>query len=259
MNVLVLLSGVADPKWPLRAVSEAPHAARGLNKMALSPFDEAALETALKIRDGDADTAITVLVVGGPEADALVRKVGAHRLPRTMRLDATNLRCWDASVFAGQLAGVIREIAPGADLVLVGREFGDFDGGTLPPALAAVMGRPFFGLAQHARIDGGAVELSRDRAGVQETVVVAEPLVASVTNDRRNRLRHPLMKNVMEAKRMALNVVTAPEPTIEAARLGPMAEARPPTRDVACRMIEGSAEGQAEELARYLEAWRAEA
>ena len=98
----------------------------------------------------------------------------------------------------------------GFDLILIGREFGDHDVGVIAACLAAELDRPFFALVQAVRWDGDRLELLREQGVVEETVGVEEQLVASVTNDRRNRLRHPLMKNVMEAKRAVIPVVVPP-------------------------------------------------
>jgi len=78
MNVLVLISGIADPKWPLPPQPDATalqiHASR---YAVMSPFDEAALELALKLRDADPSVAITAVVAGG---EALARKTAEWRV-----------------------------------------------------------------------------------------------------------------------------------------------------------------------------------
>jgi electron transfer flavoprotein beta subunit len=258
MNVLVLLAGVADPKWPLSAVAEPPSAARVRNHMGFSPFDEAALEVALKIRDGDRQTRLTVAVTGGAESETLLRKAAAFRPDRIVRVAADSLAVWDARQLAIQLRHVVTELAPDAELILTGREFGDFDSGALPPVLACVLGCPFFGLAQHAQWEAERLVLVREQGRFEERLAVTGRMVASVTNDRRNRLRHPLMKNVMEARRATIGLSEPPEADNSTVVLRDIVAARPPQREVECRVLTGPLSSQIAELARFLEPWRAQ-
>ncbi|VTZ27581.1 Electron transfer flavoprotein subunit beta [Methylocella tundrae] len=257
MNVVVFLAGIADPKWPLSAVSTDVVKARADNHVALSPFDEAALETAMKIRDGWPGTRLTVAMIGGPESEILLRKVAAYRVDRVARIDARTLSPWDSRALAARLAATLAELDAGADLILIGREFGDCDAGGLPPCLAATLGWPFFGLTQHAEWDGECLSLLREQGSIEEKASVTGPLVASVTNDRRNRLRHPLMKNVMEAKRM--NIVTVTPPKVGASRvsLAEICGIAAATREVACRVLDGPLDAQVAELAAFLGPWSA--
>ncbi len=256
MKVAVLLAGVADPRHPLTLRSSRPPEIRRDNPLVFSPFDEAALELALKIRDGRRDTAITAIVAGGAESDALVRKAAAHRLDSVARLESEALAIWDVGATAHGLAEALRGLATRPDLVLIGREFGDFDDGALAPCLAAALGWPLFDLAQFARWEGDELILVRDGRSAEERLGLRPPWVASVTNDRRNRLRHPLMKNVMEARRRGFDVLTV-APVVPSATLKAVAPARERTRREPCRFLTGSVENQVAELAAYLQPWRA--
>lgn len=94
-----------------------------------------------------------------------------------------------------------------------------------------------------------------------QTIRVSGPLVASVTNDR-NRLRHPLMKNVMLAKQQKIDVLSAANAPAEPAGLSaapvrvirialePLTSGR--RTDAPCRMLPGTIDDQAQALADYL-------
>ena len=74
MNIAVLLAGIVDPKWPLQGLHlGAGGVVAGDDKLPgkLSPFDEAALETALKLRDADPDVNICAFLLGGPQSGQL--------------------------------------------------------------------------------------------------------------------------------------------------------------------------------------------
>jgi electron transfer flavoprotein beta subunit len=257
VNVTVFLAGIADPKWPVAGISIDIFADRAKNRMALSPFDEAALEIALKIRDGKSETKVTIAMPGGPESDALLRKIAAYRPDRVARIDAQGQHPFDAREHATQLAALANELEAATDMILIGREFGDCDAGALPPCLAATLGWPFFGLAQFAHWEEGRLFFIRElSSGIEETLELNEPLVVSVTNDRRNKLRYPLMKNVMETKRMNFAPMASPsgvQPRVSLSALTPAPER---SRNVACRLFSAAPEVQVAELAAFLTPWK---
>lgn len=136
MNIVVLLAGVHDPKWPITqeaALSELD------DKRIMSPFDEAALELALRIRDADSSTHIAARVAGGKGAMGIARSVLALKI-RDVAIFSIE-RPWDQAAVARALVPLCK----GADLVLIGREFGDFDDGLVPSTLAGLLGIAFFG------------------------------------------------------------------------------------------------------------------
>ncbi|MBM7059327.1 electron transfer flavoprotein subunit beta [Pseudomonas sp. UL073] len=254
MNILVLLAGVADIRFPLHPLSLADGRIEegGNARRLLSPFDEAALELALKLRDARPDTRIEVLVLGGANAENLLRAVAAFRPDALRRLDLFPACPWDASMTAQQIATLLATQGTAPDLLLIGREFGDLDEGSLPVRLASQLGHPLFALAQHAEWAGEQVRLLRERGAREEWLVLEAPLLASVTNDKRNKLRHPLMKNVMEAKRMSFDAVGAPAPASTTLALSELMPARASERGGDCRLLAGTPAQQAKELLVWL-------
>lgn len=248
MHLLVLIAGVADPKWPLPAAADAAALqAHGERYALLSPFDEAALELALKLRDADPAVAIHAMVAG-PES--LARKVAEWRLDSVQRI-TPGVAAWDAPAFAGAVAGAAAAIAADAALVLTGREFGDYDDGALPPLLARAMQLPHVGLAVAVSMRDGSPWAARQRAGRIERVRLEGRALVSVTNDSQNRLRHPLLKNVMAARKLRIDILaaSAPAPSVTLVGLQAPVAAK---RGSACRMLTGSAREQADALAQVL-------
>ncbi len=254
MNILVLLAGVADNRYPLHDIridAVGLIEEGGKSRRQLGPFDEGVLELALKLRDAREDCRIEVLVLGGSNNDNLLRSVAAFKPDHLRLLDLQPCRPWDARLSAAQIAGLIgAEGTP--DLLLIGREFGDLDEGSLPVLLAARLGLPLFALAQYAEWQDGRVRLLRERGIRQQWHAVAGPLLATVTNDRRNKLRHPLMKNVMLAKKMTFDSVTASAAEDSSVRLADLAPAREVQRGGQCRLLDGDVPSQARVLAGYL-------
>lgn len=249
MNNVVLIAGVHDPKWPI-ATSGDKLPEVDAERQIMSPFDEAALETALRIRDANPDTAIHALVAGGSAAAKIARAVAAFNPAQvsTVAID----RPWDQSA----VSETLEQLCGNADLILIGREYGDLDDGLVPPTLAARLQFEFFARAQLVEAKDG-VRFMRENGGFEEWRALQKPMLVSVTNDRRTRLRKPLMKNVMLARQAAIaNMNTAPTGPNGLSLVG--ASERSASRaQTSCKWIEGSHEVQARSLAALLREVRA--
>lgn len=249
MKIIVFLAGVLDPKWPVTPEIATGHGNSPEHRI-MSPFDEAALEMALRVRDARPQAHIAVRIGGGAAGTKIARTVAALNIGDvgTVALD----RPWDQAAMARGLAPT----AEGADLILMGREFGDFDDGLLPALLAGLLEVPFFGRAQTIEASE-AVLVMRETRICRETLVLDGTALVSATNDRRTRLRKPLMKNVMQARQAAIGETVA-EPSATAAlafkSLLPLGSGRAKTD---CEMLPGSPEAQARALAVRL--WEARA
>ncbi|MBI4191007.1 MAG: electron transfer flavoprotein subunit beta [Betaproteobacteria bacterium] len=251
MNVLVLVSGTADPKWPLPPRLDAEALEAHARRCAvLSPFDEAALELALKLRDADLSVHITAVVAAD---EGLARQAANLRLDAVYRFDERRLGPWSARAFAMALAAALGQLDRSADLVLAGREFGDLDDGSVPPLLARAMGLPCVSLALSVAADADGLWVTRQRGPFMERQRLAGPTLLAVTNDTHNRLRHPLLKNVMAARKLrfaplAAAIADGEQPI----SLGAVQAYTPAPREGACRMLTGAPAEQAEALAQVL-------
>ncbi len=260
MHVAVLIAGVADPRKPLpRPASgdwrELP--GDGSVSYKLSPFDEAALEIALKLRDQGAATRVTVLVTDGARDLALLRSIAALKPDRVEGLCPPATQRGNPAWLARHAPALLRADGASPALILIGREHGDLDDGMTPPYLAEAWGLPYVGLALQvqARAQAGWT-LLRSGARQDETLELSVPAMASISNDKSNRLRHPLMKNVAMAKQFKFDQA-APDPALPApaAALVQAAPAQAAARGAqACRMFPGPVEEQAAALAAYLRA-----
>lgn len=255
MKILVLLAGVADIRFPLHPVSlnsESLIQEQGSPRRLLGPFDEAALEVALKLRDARPDTQIDVLLLDGCNSENLLRSVAAF-CPDSLRcLQLEPCQPWDARQTAAQMAGLIKRDYLAHDLVLLGRELGDLDEGSIAVLLARRLGRPQLAMAQFGQWQDAQLWLMRERGTCEEWLKVDQPLLASVTNDRRNKLRHPLLKNVMQAKRMTFTQVTASAPTRAGLSLSQLETAPLIARGGQCRLLSGDVTEQAAALIGWL-------
>lgn len=245
MKIVVLIAGVHDPKWPITSVGgQLPKA--DVDRQIMSPFDEAALETALRVRDANPEAMLHIFV----SSPKIARAVAAFNLADVSTVEFD--RPWDQTGVASKLA----QLCDGADLILIGREFGDFDDGLIPPMLAAKLGVGFFGRAQVIEAKNG-LRVMREAGGFEERHTVSGPLVVSVTNDRRTRLRKPLMKNVMMARQATIGSVAVSPVLASCLQLLGASERTSSRAATTCEMIQGTSEQQTQALVSLLLAARA--
>lgn len=260
MHVAVMIAGVADPRKPLpRPASgdwrDLPGASQVTYKP--SPFDEAALEIALKLREQGIASRVTVVVTDGANDVALMRAIAALKPDQVRGLCPPAAQRGSPAWLARHAPAVLREDDAWPAMILIGREHGDLDDGMTPAYLAEAWGLPYVGLALRVRMrEGGGWTVQRSGATQDEAVDLPAPAMVSISNDKSNRLRHPLMKNVALAKQFKFDMATADD-TAPAARvtLAEAAPASPPARGAqSCRVFSGSVQDQAAALAAYLRA-----
>ncbi|MFC4275392.1 hypothetical protein [Achromobacter aloeverae] len=223
MHIAVLLAGVADPRKPLpRPASGDWRDLPGATPVSykLSPFDEAALEIALKLRDQGAATRVSVVVTDGAGDIALMRAIAALKPDQVRGLNPPAAQRGNPAWLARHAPHLLREGEAWPGLVLIGREHGDLDDGMTPAYLAESWGLPYVGLALQARARAGGWTLLRSGARQDEAVDVPAPAMASISNDKSNRLRHPLMKNVALAKQLKFEQASFDEASLGEVSLG---------------------------------------
>ncbi|HEY9280930.1 MAG TPA: hypothetical protein VIP51_12725 [Eoetvoesiella sp.] len=258
MHVTVLIAGIADPKRPLEKPASgnwADLASTPTTPFKLSPFDEAALEIALKLRDKNPATFISALITDGACDIALMRAVASYRLDQVVGLCVPATERGNPAWLAAHALSAVQVPDKPIDLILIGREHGDLDDGMAPAYLAESWGWPFVSLAQHAgEGENGTLIFERTGTRQDESISLLAPACASISNNKNNRLRHPLMKNVMLAKQQKFQAIT-PEASIKKPGITIVRAAPPETSargETPCRMLEGTVNEQARELASFL-------
>jgi electron transfer flavoprotein beta subunit len=257
VNVLVLLAGIVDPNHRLGRDHIATQAGRvdpEADPRKLSPFDEAALEQALQLRDRREATRVSVALFGTASSHKLAQFVAALRPDQICRVDMASSSLWDAPAARTMVRSLLAAQEAVPDLVLTGREFGDCDNGVFPAWIAQSQDWAFVGNASALHIDGNTLVATRTRGSNLETIRIGSPALVSMVNGRKLRLRYPLLKNVMQARRESIATLPGHDQTPAAGsmRLGSAGLAPSLARESVCRMLVGSTENQAEELARFL-------
>jgi electron transfer flavoprotein beta subunit len=207
LNAAVLLRPILDPELPAdqllidaatnRPVPGAP--------LVLGPFERSALEVAMKLRDAGAVARVTVIAASTAATDAL-RKSLAVKADEAVLVDA-DLDSLDALPTVEVLARTLERRGP-FDLVLAGRQAGDWDGGQTGYLLAERLGWPSVGLVRKAWVESAQLHALQDSPQGLEEVVVATPAVLVVTTDDSNVLRLARVPDLMAASRKPIAKVS---------------------------------------------------
>ncbi len=213
VDILVCIKQILDPDIPARDFRIDPErreAVRGTADLVSNIFCENALETALRLRDRSGGT-ITALSYGTSDAEDVLRKALAMRVDRAALVLNQGPANPDPLSVAQVLAAAANKLGS-FDLVLVGRESGDWGGGQTGGLLAEELGMPFVGLgdeitpAQGDDSPGLRVRRQTDRG--HEIVLATPPLVVSITNSDCNLPRIPKTRDVMKSYRKPLDTWT---------------------------------------------------
>jgi len=219
MNILVCLKQIIDPEAPARDFRIDPvklEAERGSADLVVNIFCENALETVLQFRERSGDARITALTFGAPEAEEALRKALA------MKADAAALVVNDGSpnpdplTVARVLAAAIRKLGQ-FDLIVLGREAGDWGAGQTGGLLAEELGLPCIAFVDSIERAGDKLNIRRQTGWGWEMVAAQTPVVVTITNDEHNVPRIPKVRDVMTSYRQPLTKWTASELGVDAA------------------------------------------
>ena len=180
----------------------------------LSPYDEFALETALRIKDAAADTEVVVLCLGPAEATKELRTCLAMGADRAIHLKDDGANAHDAQVTSGLLADAITGESP--DLVLCGKLAADRDQGQVGLLLSYRLGYPCVTEARELGLeDGKAVAKRAAGGGNSETWELPLPALVTITKGEYEP-RYASLKGIMAAKKKPIDErdVSAPAETI---------------------------------------------
>ncbi len=190
----------------------------------VSPYDEYAVEEAIRIRERVAGSELTVLSLGAAEAAKEIRTCLAMGADRGVLLEDAQAYARDVPSVAEALAASIREIAP--DLAFFGRQAVDDDSAAVGPFVAALLGWPALTFVRKLELGDGLVRGHREIEGATEVVEARLPAVVTAEKGL-NEPRYPSLKGIMAAKKKPLDVRPAPK---AAARTRVVALELPPSR-----------------------------
>ena len=203
MKILVAVKRVLDYNVKARVNSEGTGIDLANVKMSMNPFDEIAVEEALRIREaGKADEVIAVSM-GVSQSQETIRTALAMGADRGILVE-TDAELQPLAV-AKLLAAIAAREEPG--LVIVGKQAIDDDSNQTGQMFAALMDWPQATFASSVEIDGEQMKISREVDGGMESLSMSLP--ALITTDLRlNEPRYAKLPNIMKAKKKPLDVMS---------------------------------------------------
>lgn len=209
MHVVTCLKQIIDPEIPLtdfRIDRKNKRIIQNSANLVMNIFDENALETALQMRErAGGDIRLTAISMGTSSAIDILRKALSLRADQAILIDSAGWPELDTFATARILATAIRTLGP-VDLVLCGREAGDWHGGQVGSFLAEEFGWPCVNFVSRIDFDGGQFIMRRQTDDGWEIVKCQRPAVATVTNDETNVPRIPKVRDTMMAFRKEIPV-----------------------------------------------------
>lgn len=202
MKILVGIKRVVDYNVRVRVRSDGSGVETDGVKMSINPFDEIALEEALRIKEAGNAEEVIVASIGSNACEQQLRTGLAMGADRAIRVDHDG-PLQPLSV-AKAFLGLVEREQPG--LVILGKQAIDDDNNQTGQMLAALWGRPQATFASKIVLDGGSATVTREVDAGLETIAVDLPAVIT-TDLRLNEPRFVKLPDIMKAKRKPLDVV----------------------------------------------------
>jgi len=173
-------------------------------KMGINPFDEIALEEALRLKERGSAGEVVVVTVGLPDSQQQLRAALAMGADRAVLVDQSPINELSPLTTARILLKVAERFQP--ILVILGKQAIDYDNGQTGQMLAALWNRPQATYASKLEVDGDRARVTREVDAGLETIEVVLPAVVT-TDLRLNEPRYVKLPDIMRAKKKPLEVI----------------------------------------------------
>ncbi len=247
MNILVCLKQILDPEVPTRDFAIDPvkcQAERGSANLVTNIFCENALETALQFRTRTGDIKITALSYGPATAEEVLRKALAMKADAAALITNDGNQNPDPLTTARVLAAAICKLG-NFDLIMVGREAGDWGASQTGGLLAEELGLPCISFADNIESTGGQLRIRRQTDSGWELLEAKPPLVLTISNYEHNVPRIPKVRDVMMSFRQPLMKWAVGDLGLDVAEANAgdsyyrVAELSIPTKEAHCEFVAG--------------------
>jgi electron transfer flavoprotein beta subunit len=203
MKILVPVKRVVDYNVKIRVKGDGSGVELANVKMSMNPFDEIAVEEALRLKEAGKATEVIVVSVGPAQAAETIRTGLAMGADRGI-LVKTDIATEPLAV-AKLLKKVVEQETP--ELVILGKQAIDDDCNQTGQMLAALLGWPQGTFASKVVLDGGSADVTREVDGGLQTVALKLPAIVT-TDLRLNEPRYASLPNIMKAKKKPLDETT---------------------------------------------------
>lgn len=226
MKVLVAVKRVVDYNVRIRVKSDESGVDTNNVVMSMNPFDENALEEALRLKQEGIATEIIAVSVGDDSTQDTLRKALAMGADRAIHAKADEVP--EPLGIAKILTKIVEQEGP--EIVILGKQAIDDDSNQTGQMLAAMLNWPQGTFASKVNVAGQTVTLTRETDAGLETIEMTLPAIIT-TDLRLNEPRSPKLPDIMKAKKKPLDVVEASEYGVDLAnRLNVIKVTAPPAR-----------------------------
>jgi electron transfer flavoprotein beta subunit len=205
MNILVLLKAVADSEASIKPAADGKSVNLEGVTWIISPYDEYAVEEALRIREADGSGEVVAVSFGGDDVPKVLRTALAMGADRAVHIKGA--MSFDPLVTARILAGVVKGMT--YDLILCGKQAIDHDHHAVGVMLAELVDIPSVSVVTKIEREGGKLRCEREVEGGMEVIETSLPCLLTC-NKGLNEPRYPSLKGIMAAKKKPLDEVAAP-------------------------------------------------
>ncbi|MCC6212925.1 MAG: electron transfer flavoprotein subunit beta/FixA family protein [Burkholderiales bacterium] len=226
MKVLVSVKRVVDYNVKVRVKADGTGVETANVKMSMNPFDEIAVEEAMRLKEAGAATEVVAVSCGPQACQETLRTALAIGADRAILVE-TAVELQPLAV-AKILASLCRKESPG--LVILGKQAIDDDSNQTGQMLAALLGWPQATFASKVVLDKEKATVTREVDGGLETIAIRLPAVVT-TDLRLNEPRYVTLPNIMKAKKKTLETLKPEALGVDASpRLQTLKVTEPPTR-----------------------------
>ena len=212
MKVLVAVKRVIDYNVKPRVKMDGSGVDLANVKMSMNPFDEIAVEEALRLREKGTATEVVAVSIGPVKAQETLRTALAMGADRAIHVVCEE--DVEPLAVAKILRGIAQEEQPG--LFILGKQAIDDDSNQVGQMLAALLDWPQGTFASAVNVDGDHVSVTREVDGGLETVKLATPAIVT-TDLRLNEPRYASLPNIMKAKSKPMAQKTAADYGVDTA------------------------------------------
>ena len=229
MKILVPVKRVVDYNVKIRVKPDGSGIELANVKMSMNPFDEIAVEEAVRLKEKGGAEEVVVVSIGPPKAQDTLRTALAIGADRGLLIETDDGAYVEPLAVAKLLKSVVDEEKP--DLVIMGKQAIDDDCNQTGQMLAALLGWAQGTFASKVDVGDGSISVTREIDGGLETIGLKLPAIVT-TDLRLNEPRYPSLPNIMKAKKKPLDVKKVGDMGVDVSpRLTVVKTAEPPTRE----------------------------
>ena len=232
MKVLVPVKRVVDYNVKVRVKSDGSGVDIANVKMSMNPFDEIAVEEAMRLKEAGKATEVVVVSCGVTQCQETLRTAMAIGADRAVLVET------DVELQPLAVAKLLKALADKEQpqLIILGKQAIDDDCNQTGQMLAALLGWPQATFASKVVVDGDKVSVTREVDGGLETLSLSLPAIVT-TDLRLNEPRYVTLPNIMKAKKKALEVVKPGDLGVDVIpRLKTLKVAEPPKRSAGIKV-----------------------